>query len=139
MRLVQLIYASSFAEGMEANELAKIREVAIRKNEKIGITGMLLAGNDYFLQCIEGGREAVNRLYSEIVPDTRHRHIVLLRYSEISKREFENWSMGFVLLSETKKDLILKHSTTTDFNPFEMSAESSHDLLLALRKTASET
>ena len=134
MRLVQLIYASSFAEEMDVSELAKIREVANRENEKNSITGMLIAGNDFFLQCLEGGREAVNKLYSEIVPDPRHRHILLLRYSEVSRREFENWSMGFILLSEVKKQLILKYSTTTDFDPYKMSAESSHELLMALRK-----
>ena len=62
MHLVRLIYASSFNKDLNHSELAKIYEEAKVKNLKNDITGLLVFGNDYFLQCIEGGSEEVNRL-----------------------------------------------------------------------------
>lgn len=133
MRLVRLVYASAFNhDEFDYSELKKIHEQAASKNEKAEITGMLVFGEDQFLQCLEGGREAVNQLYSIISRDKRHSHIVLLSYSEIHQREFENWAMKLVMLTEQKKKLITKYSRKGIFSPFDMSGESCFRLMRAL-------
>ncbi len=135
MRLVQLIYASAFAENLDPAELSKIKATAESTNGSLGISGMLVAGNDRFLQCLEGGREAVNRLYSKIVKDPRHREIFLLDYREVPHRDFDRWSMGFILLTKAKSEIVLRYSLRDEFDPFKMSAAGAHGLLLELKKS----
>ncbi|MCK7492603.1 MAG: BLUF domain-containing protein [Comamonadaceae bacterium] len=52
-----------------------------------------------FLQVLEGGRSAVNRLYNRIAADPRHAEVELLSYEEIGERRFAGWSMGQVNMS----------------------------------------
>ncbi len=76
--------------------------------------------NDYFLQCLEGGREAVSHLYSKICQDPRHENVTLLRFEEISERRFEDWSMKLVMLTEKNNRLINRFATVSKFNPLRM-------------------
>ena len=64
MKLVRLIYASTSVNLVNSAEVASIVEKAAAKNAKNHITGLLLAGEQHFLQCLEGGREEVNALYN---------------------------------------------------------------------------
>lgn len=58
---------------------------------------------------------------------------MLLSYGEVSEREFPQWSMKHVLISEDKRQLVLTYSVSSDFNPFLMSGASATSFLLALR------
>ena len=137
MRMVQLVYASTFLKDKgDVSELKKIHEKAMENNAKSDISGMLIFGNNYFLQCLEGGREKVNRIYEKISKDERHNKTLILSYEECHVRKFSNWSMQFLLLTGKKKDIILKHSRSELFNPYEMSGESCINLLLELNQTS---
>ena len=131
--LVRLVYASHFKPEIDPSELARIHEAALEHNGKQEITGLLLFGNDQFLQCLEGGREAVNALYSKINKDHRHSQATLLSYEQIAERDFEAWSMKLVLMSEAKKQLVLRFTPTGEFAPLQMSPESALKLMLAVR------
>ena len=63
-------------------------------NPALGITGVLCFSEGIFLQVLEGGRSAVNRLYNRIAADPRHSEVELLCYEEIGERRFAGWSMG---------------------------------------------
>ncbi|NDG85670.1 MAG: BLUF domain-containing protein [Proteobacteria bacterium] len=103
MNLVRLIYASTFKTStVDSSELSRIHKTANEVNAKFDITGILVFGNDYFLQCIEGEREAVNRLYTNILADSRHERSVLLEFAEIHERDFDEWSMKEYLKPEAK-------------------------------------
>ncbi|MFB0980262.1 MAG: BLUF domain-containing protein [Alteromonadaceae bacterium] len=58
--------------------------------------------------------------------DKRHSDITMLNYSEIVKREFEQWSMGYMPQKSLTDSLNLKYSATPNFDPYEMSGESTH-------------
>ena len=88
MRLVRLIYASKFKKDVNPSELNRIHEEAVAFNSKNHISGILVFGEDFFLQYLEGGREAVNNLYNKITADPRHTSNLILDYSEISERQF---------------------------------------------------
>jgi hypothetical protein len=90
--LVQLIYASTPTTDVQLSAI-DIVSAACHNNAENGITGLLVSGQTYYLQLLEGERLAVNALYQRIVKDDRHTGIVLLRYSEIREREFGEWSM----------------------------------------------
>ena len=71
MTLVRLLYASRAAAPVKPEELASILRQAKGNNPAQGITGVLCCSDDMFLQVLEGGRTAVNRLYARIVADRR--------------------------------------------------------------------
>ena len=102
--IYQLLYFSIGTEqNMTEDALQEILEVSRRNNPKIGITGMLIALDNCFLQLLEGEQETVQALYEKISKDERHFKIVSIHKDLVAKRSFENWSMGFKSL--TRKEL----------------------------------
>ena len=134
MRLVRLIYASTLSKKTDPSELKNIHEVATTHNSEENITGILVFGNDYFLQCLEGGPEAVNKLYYKITADKRHDHPVLLEYAEISERDFDDWAMKLVLLTPKKMKALRRYSIADGFNPYLLSGASALKLMISLSK-----
>ncbi len=91
-----LLYASQANENFSEKDLIDILKLSRTKNEKKGITGVLIYHDGYFLQMLEGGFDAVNTLFYEyICKDNRHHTITTFFQEYKEKREFPNWNMGF--------------------------------------------
>jgi len=133
MFLVRLNYASKISDGFGPKDIESILQSARTYNVKIHVTGMLCFSNESFLQCFAASRTAVNNTYQQILNDKRHHNVIMLNYTQIPEREFEKWSMGYVPQSRVTESLNLKFSGSVDFNPFKMSGESAHLLMLALK------
>ena len=134
--LVRLMYASRAAAGMDPEELAAILRKSRTANAAHGITGVLCYSEGIFLQVLEGGRTAVNRLYNRIVADARHHDAELMLYEEISERRFAGWSMGQVALARLNRSLLLKYSETATLDPFAVSGAVSLALFEEMVATA---
>ena len=65
------------------------------RNERLGITGMLLYSDCRFVQALEGEKETVLSLYKDIQDDARHYNLTTLAENSISKRMFPDWTMGY--------------------------------------------
>ena len=139
MFLVRLIYTSKTSSLFGPEDIENILEKARSNNLKNNVTGLLCFNNKYFLQCLEGSREKVNNTYHQILNDKRHSNIIMLSYTEIIEREFEKWSMGYMPQSSLTDPLNLKYSGTPSFDPYEMSGESTHKLMLALKENIRST
>lgn len=137
MFLTRLVYASTISEDFNCDDIEGILAVARKHNKRNNITGMLCFNRKYFLQCLEGSRTNVNNTYHKILNDSRHSHIVLLDYKEIYKREFSNWSMGYMPESSLTAPTSLRYSGHDVFVPYEMSGESAHQMMLELRELSS--
>ena len=135
--LIRLLYASRAAEALTQEVIESILAQSREHNPALGITGILCWSGDIFMQVLEGGREAVNHLYNEIVRDPRHRDVTLLHYQEISERHFAGWTMGQVNLSKVNPSLLLKYSEKPTLNPYAVSGRASLALLEELIATAS--
>ena len=135
--LVRLLYASRAAEPVTADLLHTILRQSRQHNPAQGITGLLCCSGNVFLQVLEGGRSAVNRLYARLVADPRHRDVELLAYESIVERRFAGWSMGQVQLSRLNPALLLKYSATASLDPFTVPGTVSLALLDELVATAS--
>lgn len=70
MFLVSLLYASSRSSGWSESDIYQILSASRQNNEKSGVTGCLSFDGEYFLQCLEGSRSAVNQTYQQIINDT---------------------------------------------------------------------
>lgn len=135
MFLTRLVYTSTLSQGMGPEDLQSILETAKENNKRNDVTGLLCFHRKFFLQCLEGSRSEVNKVYHKILRDPRHTNIIMLDYKEIWSREFSEWSMGYIPESSLTAPLNLKYSGNSVFSPYEMSGESAHRLMLALRDT----
>jgi hypothetical protein len=134
MFLVSLIYTSEMTGSMDFMD---ILEVSRARNERDGITGVLLFCNNNVVQCLEGSREAVNKTYARIVQDKRHQNPLLVDYRILSTRLFSEWSMGYVPESSVTQPTLLKYSVSQDFEPRLLSGESCLRMLAELTRKVS--
>ena len=131
VRLVRLIYVSVMTEACDTEALEGILRVSRTNNELNGITGMLCYDPTYFLQSLEGPREAINQLYTNISRDKRHQYLTLLEYADIEERAFGEWSMGFLSGSAVDKALLDKYTFGSGkFNPFILNGKQVRNFLL---------
>jgi hypothetical protein len=135
--LVRLMYASRATQAVNQEELLAILRKSKANNPAVGITGVLCFSEGIYLQALEGGRSAVNRLYNRIAADTRHTDVELLSYEEIGERRFAGWSMGQVNLARLNPALLLKYSEKPALDPFAVSGRVSMALFEELMATAS--
>ncbi len=133
MFLVRLIYVSQATELFRPDQIEKILVSARQSNAEKDVTGALFFSRKYFLQCLEGSRSAVNETYHRILRDGRHENALLLQYQEIDRREFSEWSMAYLPESSKLAPLIKTYSRSAILEPYNMSGESCHQFLIALR------
>jgi len=133
MYLTRLVYTSTISGDFKSDDIEVILEEARHHNNKANVTGMLCFNRKYFLQCLEGSRSAVNKTYHKILNDKRHSNIIMLDYKEIDFREFSNWSMGYLPESSLTEPINLKYSGNRDFSPYDMTGDSAHLMMLALK------
>lgn len=142
MYLSRLIYASRAADGLQPHDVERILEVSRRNNSKAGVTGVLVHGGREFLQCLEGGREALNTTYARLLPDPRHAEVQLLEYREVSRRWFPDWSMQALPPGLLTRQRLLRYGEREVFAPTRLSADNAaallEDLAAELRAGAEE-
>ena len=137
--LVRLMYASRTTAPLDPEAMQALLRQCKENNPTQGVTGLLChcSSNGIFMQALEGGRSAVNRLYNRIATDPRHTDVLLLSYEDITERRFAGWSMGQVNMSRLNPGLVLKYSATADLDPYTMSSQVSLALFAELVATAS--
>ena len=135
--LVRLLYASRAATPIAPEALVAILRQSKANTPSHGITGVLCCSDNMYLQVLEGGRTAVNRLYNRIAADPRHTDVELLSYQQIGERHFAGWSMGQVNVARLNPSLLLKYSATAQLDPYAMSGAMALALLDELVATAS--
>lgn len=130
--LISMTYASRANSDVSAEDFNEILKQAQENNAANGITGMLTFNKDYFLQTIEGPRAQINRLLYGLIADQRHYDLQLLETREIKHREWAKWSMNYASPTEQNAAVYLKYSTTVNFNPYLLNAESANNLMREL-------
>lgn len=133
MYLVRLIYASQIPVALNKKDIEAILVSSRANNEPNNVSGSLIYSNNYFLQCLEGSRINVNQLYHKILLDKRHHDPTILKYEEISKREFDKWTMGYIPPAKISGELVIKFSGERAFNPYSMSGEACYLFLKELK------
>lgn len=123
MHLAYLAYASRSTDT-ERLTIGKILSAAHKFNGPHHITGLLLFDGTFYLQRLEGDREAISDLYRRIAADPRHTEVNVLAAGSLVERQCPGWSMGFVDDRDTVKNAIMRFSTSRRFDPYGMSAES---------------
>lgn len=91
----QLIYMSYAVRPLSMAQLCQLLASARRRNAELALTGILLYGNERFVQVLEGPEIAVRTLYERIKRDARHRQVTAYADRPITKRTFTQWAMAF--------------------------------------------
>ena len=140
LELIELVYASrsnvdrnTGGLGIEP-EIGRILTQSRRNNEPKEIGGVLCFGNDAFFQCLEGEREAVEKLYNKLHDDPRHRDVTLLRKRSIERRRFKLWNMKYLTLDRDLREK-LRQRGHDRFDPFNFDEETTDDVLNILKQS----
>jgi len=91
----QLIYTSHATRPLSDADLTALLQWSRERNAEQGITGVLLYGNERFVQVLEGQVAALAELYGRLLRDSRHHTVTRLAYGPIAARRFTQWSMAF--------------------------------------------
>ena len=102
MQLTRLVYASHHG-GTSEEALRDIFDRSRLNNQKDGITGLLIAGEEDFLQLLEGGRTEVAECMMRIMKDDRHQRIRILLAGETGSRLFSEWSMRCMTTAQIRR------------------------------------
>jgi len=105
MAIYRLIYKSKATVRVDLEVIMSIARQSQRRNEKLGITGILLATTSHFFQVLEGEQEPLNWVYSRIMQDPRHSKLVIVSYGIVPGRRYEKWAMKGVGLMSYPDDL----------------------------------
>jgi light-regulated signal transduction histidine kinase (bacteriophytochrome) len=89
-----LIYVSRSVAPMSGQALNELLKKSRDFNRSVGITGCLIYQDGFFMQMLEGPREAVFALCEKIKTDPRHRDVGIVIEAPARRRIFVDWSMG---------------------------------------------
>lgn len=103
--LYRMSYCSISQQPINLQLVHTLLMGARSSNQRDGITGMLLADGNRFMQILEGRRSAVRAAYQRIEADKRHRCLVeLMRSESVKERWYPHWTMGYLPISSVELD-----------------------------------
>jgi hypothetical protein len=120
------------AQDLSPEGLQALLTTARQCNRLHDVSGMMAFDSRYFLQAVEGSREALSQLYSNLVRDRRHKRLVLLSFESIEQRNFSDWTMGFAAADASRRRLYLRHGPSARFDPYQLKASGALALLMGL-------
>jgi Sensors of blue-light using FAD len=138
MVLTRLIYYSEYqivrGEVSALDQLRSILRCASRNNRANGITGALIFDDLWFIQALEGDREAVWQTFQRICRDERHAKVVLVEMREVEERDFASWWMGLATRNDHTEATFAPYLRNGHLSPPTMSAAMMLELMVELAK-----
>lgn len=89
-----ICYISDFAKNLDSKTIDDLTRKVSKKNNQLGITGVLIIKDNHFFQIIEGEPQKVEHLYSKITKDKRHNNLIKLLETQIEDRIFNDYNSG---------------------------------------------
>jgi hypothetical protein len=93
--LISLTYTSAATRLLSVAELVELIEQIRPKNDRLGVTGLLLYSGGNVIQTLEGTSYAVDDVFDAIRVDPRHDAVHVVERRDVDERSFATWSMGF--------------------------------------------
>ena len=111
--MYRLIYKSRSVQPLDWDIVHDITDKSEANNESCGVTGVLLASRNHYLQVLEGNFESINQIFRRIVKDDRHCDLSLISFSVVDARLFAGWGMrgigAFDFNKEIEEELVRKY------------------------------
>ena len=99
MSLTSVTYTSLARPDLQSFELEEIHHSSRKKNSADGITGLLIYNGTHFLQIVEGGEAAIERLVDRLRSDVRHKGFEIRDKRRIDARSFPDWTMEMLCVT----------------------------------------
>ena len=131
-QLYRLFYYSRQAPELGlnlANMIDELVKVSIRNNKDDGVTGILVAVQDVFVQALEGPVDSVRNTYARISLDRRHRDLKIVAQGPVPSRLFNDWNMCARTLSASDQAILQVLDSKGAFNPAALTPSSIERLL----------
>lgn len=128
-----LVYSSTVADDVGEVELHDILTVAVKRNEELDVTGLLILNDGTFIQLLEGDADNVHEIYDSIKKDDRHFKVTTLYKGETDKRYFPDWRMAFEATLEKTFRQMKEYENLEEASDFLKNADYSHQGLRLLR------
>ena len=138
----QVIYTSEIPPETREDlpgVLAEIVSGAIRKNVSLGVTGMLLTSNNYFLQLLEGQEDDVEQTIRRIMLDYRHDNVQVIHKTRTMTRVCPEWHMcapGLSLQKGALSDILHRANFSPDTISGAMAARMFEVVALAYQRVS---
>lgn len=131
--LIRLTYASTVQSSpcQLRDDLINILDESNTYNFSHNIHGVLLFGNNYFYQCLEGSKTDIERLYKKITADPRHQQVTKISVYPISILGFGIWQMKYVQLNREINQFFSEKGLES-FNPYKIEGQIEDDFLAHL-------
>lgn len=94
--LRRIFYVSRADPLLDGLTVKNIVFKAQRVNRQMDVTGVLAHSGRHFAQVLEGTAENLAVLTARIEKDQRHAEVTVLFDEPISRRDYADWSMGFL-------------------------------------------
>ncbi len=96
-----ICYVSNKNDDLSNDELDYLLTSIIERNNKLGISGILMLQNNHFFQIMEGQASIIDNLFVSIKKDHRHHGLIKLLETTIADRIFEDYQSGlFSVITE---------------------------------------
>lgn len=93
MSLHRIVYKSRATVVVDLDVVLAIARESEARNNRLGITGLLLATDTHFFQALEGEERRLMRVYARIQKDARHTGLTILSQGPVEQRQFEGWGL----------------------------------------------
>jgi hypothetical protein len=93
--VLTVTYVSSATRLLSVQQLVELIEQIRPKNERLGVTGLLLYSGGNVIQSLEGTTDSVESVFDAIQADPRHAEVRVVDRRLVGERAFSTWSMGF--------------------------------------------
>ena len=104
--LIRVMYVSTIASDLGVDAITRLVAAAQRRNRQFDLTGALLKCDGHFAQVLEGREEEVNRMMARISADPRHSDLHITHCGSISRRQFPDWDMAFIISLDCGSDVL---------------------------------
>lgn len=113
------------------DDLINILDESNTYNFRYNIHGVLLFGNHYFYQCLEGSKTEIEQLYKKIARDPRHQHVTQISVYPISILGFSIWQMKYVQLNR-EINQFFSDKGLESFDPYKIQDQIEDEFLAQL-------
>ena len=115
----------------------EILAVSQANNARLGLTGLLLAHNGWFVQALEGPRRNVSQVLGAIGRDLRHAQLEFMQAGAADERLFGQWSMCGRTIASNSAAILSALDLGAEFDPFRMDGRRALQLLTAISRAPS--
>lgn len=102
-------YVSSADPDLPEKDVKYLLKKATEYNNSQNITGLLLYSESNFFQLLEGEKDKIVKLYSQIEKDPRHTNIIKFIEKPVSRPAYDGYICGFLKEDTRYDDSILEN------------------------------